>query len=139
MRTSIAHTRTHTHARAHTHTHTHTLTHTHTHIQALHYPTYRESGDGDCWDGSLLRNWTRQQMLDVLALSFSSDAAVLQMWKKYSFTPVVAQLLSLPPHLRCTFHGTSLPPQKRIPNTYINIIFFYIYHLIIFIGCLRSI
>lgn len=51
-------------------------------------------------------------MLDVLPLSFSSDAAVLQTWKRRSYTPVVGQLLSLPPHLRQTFHGTCLHSRQ---------------------------
>jgi hypothetical protein len=60
------------------------------------------------WDALLLKGWTKRQMLDVLPIAFSSDAAVLQMWKQHSFTPIVGQLLSLPPHLRLTFHGYML-------------------------------
>ena len=53
----------------------------------------------------------------ILPMAFSSDAAILQAWKKNSFTPVVGQLLSLPPHLRQTFHGYlllgMLPPKIK--------------------------
>jgi hypothetical protein len=73
--------------------------------EAMRYPGHREPGDGDCWDAWLLKFWTDIQKLTVLPISFSSDAAVLQVWKQRSFTPVVGQLLSLPPHLRTTFHG----------------------------------
>lgn len=66
---------------------------------------YREFGDGDVWDATLLMQWTLKDMLSKLPLSLSSDAAVLQTWKKRSFSPVVGQLLSLPPHLRQTFNG----------------------------------
>ena len=76
--------------------------------KALRYPLHREKGDGDCWDAELLKLWTDLQKMTVLPICFSSDAAVLQMWKQRSFTPVVAQLLSLPPHLRTTFHGNDL-------------------------------
>ena len=76
--------------------------------KALRYPLHREPGDGDCWDAELLKLWTELKKMTVLPLCWSSDAAVLQMWKQRSFTPVVAQLLSLPPHLRTTFHGNDI-------------------------------
>jgi hypothetical protein len=74
--------------------------------KALRYPVDRQTDrDGDCWDGSLLRKWTEEDKTNTLPITLSSDAAVLQQWNKRSFTPIVGQLLSLPPHLRMTFHG----------------------------------
>ena len=82
---------------------------------ALKYPTYREPGDGDVWDGELLKEWSTEMRTNVLPFAFSSDATVLQKWKQVSFTPCVVQLLSLPPHLRQTSLGylllALLPPK----------------------------
>ena len=64
-------------------------------------------------------------MLNVLPLAFSSDAAILQTWKKRSYTPVVGQLLSLPPHLRLTFHG--------IYMSYIALIYAYIQYIMLYV------
>lgn len=66
-------------------------------------------------------------MLDVLPLSFSSDAAVLQTWKRRSYTPVVGQLLSLPPHLRQTFHGTCVVQCLHLQYAYMFVVYVYMY------------
>ena len=82
---------------------------------ALKYPISRETGDGDVWDGALLKDWTDEMKTNVLPLAFSSDGTVLQKWKQLSFTPCVVQLLSLPPHLRQSSLGylllALLPPK----------------------------
>lgn len=86
--------------------------------QAFLYPLTRSKGDGDVWDGKLLKNWTEEDIRSKTALAMSSDAAVMQTWKQTSWTPVVAQMLKLPPHLRTTFHGYLLlgmfPPSDAL-------------------------
>jgi hypothetical protein len=85
--------------------------------RAMRYPLNREEGDGDVWDGTLLKQWTEDMMLKIIPLAFSSDASVLQVWKQLSFTPCVGQLLSFPPHLRQSSLGyilmAVLPPKVK--------------------------
>ena len=38
-------------------------------IQALRYPLTRDAGDGDCWDGELLKGWNEAMKLDILPLA----------------------------------------------------------------------
>ena len=85
--------------------------------KAMRYPLDRDKGDGDVWDGKLLKEWTDEMILKIIPLVFSSDATVLQAWKNKSFTPCVGQLLSMPPHYRQSSLGyilmAVLPPKVR--------------------------
>lgn len=85
--------------------------------KAMRYPLDRKEGDGDVWDGELLRKWTKEMILKIIPLAFSSDATVLQVWKGLSFTPCVGQVLTLPPHLRQSSLGyilmAVLPPKVK--------------------------
>lgn len=86
--------------------------------RAFSYPINREKGDGDVWDGEILKQWTDLMIRKIIALSFSSDGTVLQNWKERSFTPCVGQFLNLPPHLRQSSLGylllAVLPPKVHV-------------------------
>jgi hypothetical protein len=59
--------------------------------------------DGDVWAGSGLIDMTEVERRSTIMLQFSTDSAVFQQTLSVSATPVVAEILNLPPGLRQRF------------------------------------
>ena len=59
--------------------------------------------DGDCWASSGLRGTSREDRRKFFFLKFCTDSAVMQTTLNVSSTPVVAELLNLPPSHRLRF------------------------------------
>lgn len=63
----------------------------------LLYPTTRQRGDGDCWDGMAMRGIEADK---EICLSVTCDGAVLYKWKDRSWCPILVRILNLPPESR---------------------------------------
>lgn len=85
----------------------------------LLYVTTRQRGDGDVFDGDLLRSRDPQDLVNKVLLSLTGDSTVIQTFRNKSYTPLVLRYLNLPPHLRHTHQGLMvwaiLPP--KVPDT----------------------
>ena len=72
------------------------------------------AGDGDVWDGELLRGLPAANRVHTMCLSVCSDGSILKRYRNHTYTPILVRLLNLPPHLRTTATGVlmwaELPP-----------------------------
>ena len=71
--------------------------------KAFEYAVSRKSGDGDVWDGSMMRDIPMSQRLCVLEFSLSSDGTGFFARGNQSWGPITAVCLNLPPALRGKF------------------------------------
>ena len=75
---------------------------------AMQYAMLRVPGDGDCWDGEILRDTTMETRASTLFFMATTDGAVFTPGKSQTFTPCTGQCLNLPPRLRTSFAGMFL-------------------------------
>ena len=87
--------------------------------QAFRYALERESGDGDCWDGKVMKRIapTVAEMVYTVHCAMCADGAVMESWKQTSYIPVYLMFLQWPPKMRISGTGMMLaalfPPHVR--------------------------
>ena len=72
-------------------------------LYAEHRDEAKIGDDGDCWASSGLRETSTEDRRKFFFLKFCTDSAVMQTTLNVSSTPVVAELLNLPPTHRLRF------------------------------------
>ena len=97
---------------------------------AMEYHLTRERGDGDIWDGAVMREWEMtvpiQVRQHVIHVSISCDAACFCTTTKQNIIPIVMTILNLPPITRKSLSGMFLAGAmpgnvKNFPLVFLSI------------------